>query len=664
MSGIYEDDDNGVSFDSLLGSGKDRRRRDVGSDDSSACIPLRPHAVDGRPVSGNRAGAVGVGGESRTSIPKSEPSSVGVGGEGPSTGGGHDAVHRVPVRGDGVGDGNGGHAVPIRPVIDAHRRSQGVHGGAVRGSDGMGVNTGGGVAGAFRGDSGSGGDGGSPVGAPRAYSGSVGVDGDARRDGVHIGQRRAVRPAVSIRHDANVSDDARRDVSGGVGNVVKAGGSPVHKRRGRGKDRHKRAHRERIGDVVMSSGQSRIVDRVNRNRRNGENDRAFVFTERDQRVFDFLVRWRFASRLQVLRVGGWRGFYGSKSYRLNEYRDLGFATIEPIPLERLTYAQLTSTGVSLSRYAFLGAEPPTAITSGNRSHSLGLSSLASQLLSDDEMVDDVAYDVLGLGADGWKDLRREIRSGDAKVVSEREYRSSWSRIRKNMASPSAVTDVQVRGAMAKLWNEEFVNAKNGDGVFHDTFEYYCCDPEYEGETAWLWTIFGSYVVRDKERNKYGRPAQISIEKRALDDKGKPVLLDGDRFALKDHLPDMVIARHRGGNGRPHSLAIELELTAKSEKDYDQTMAGFMSKNGKLLYEQVIWLVVQGATANLIRHGAERAGAVEGVDYRIVPVASVDERSSYYNGADMRPGELDVFDSGEYRGYSTVKDVMRSIGLGR
>lgn len=632
MSGIYEDDDNGVSFDSLLGGGKDKRRRDVGSDDSSVRVPLRPHAGDGRPVSGNRAGDGSWGGDS------------------PSVGGGRDEGRRVRS-----GDGNGVHAASSHPVVDAHRRSQGVRGGAVRGSDDMGVNTGGGTDRAFRGGSGVDGAGSSH----RVPSTRVADDGSGHHDGVHIGQRHVARPAVSIRHD-----DARHESGGAVVNGGTVDGGGVRKRRGRGKDKQKRAHREHIGDVALSKGQSRIIGRVNRNRRNGDDDKTFVFTERDQRVFDFLVRWRFASRLQVLRVGGWRGFYGSKSYRLNEYRDLGLATIEPIPLERLTYAQLTSTGVSLSRYAFLGAEPPTAITSGNRSHSLGLSSLASQLLSDDEMVDDVAYDVLGLGADGWKGLRREIRSGDAKVVSEREYRSSWSRIRKNMVSSSAITDGRVRGAMAKLWNEEFVNAKNGDGVFHDTFEYYCCDPEYEGETAWLWTIFGSYVVRDVQTNKYGRPAQISIEKRALDDKGKPVLLDGDRFALKDHLPDMVIARHRGGNGRPHSLAIELELTAKSEKDYDQTMAGFMSKNGKLLYEQVIWLVVQGATANLIRHGAERAGAVEGVDYRIVPVSSVDEKSSYYNGADMRPGELDAFDSGEYRGYSTVKDVMRSIGLGR
>lgn len=637
MTDVYDEDDNGISFDGLLGrsgNGEGDVHRGVNGAHGSAS------GSDGNaPVRDGRGAGSGDDGERRVRM-----SPRGSDGGSPRYG----DVHRGVNGADGHTGVNAVGESGSRPV----RRYGGVSsGGTVAGGDVGGErHAGASVASPVlrhpsvrRDDGGVHGDGGS-VGSPSVSAG-------VRHPLVH--------PDVPVRRVVDTVDagDGIRPDDGEDGVRSDDG-----ERRTRGKDRHKRATRSRIGDVDLSKRQSRIVDRVNRNRR-GCDARAFVMTDTDQRVFDYLVRWRFATRLDVLRVGGWRGFYGRKSYRLNEYRDLGFANVDRIPLERLTYAQLTSTGVALSKYDYLGAEPATVITSGTRSHSLGLSSLASQLLAVDEEYDDAKYDLLGLG-DGWGELRRDIRNGDAKVIAEREYRSALSRVRKGMASPSAITDAEVSGAMMKMFRDEL---RDGNGSFRDDlYDWFCCDPQYGGAYAWLWTVFGNWVVRDVEKNKYGRPLLIDVHKeRALDERGKPVLIPGDRFATKDHLPDMIIARHRNlRNGSPNSIAIELELTAKSEEDYDQTMCGFMSNTGKILYQQVVWLVVQGATANLIRRGAAKAGAVEGVDYRIVAVSSSDTKSSFYNGADMRPGVIDAYDSGEARGYSRISEIMDSSESGR
>lgn len=647
---VYDEDDNGISFDGLLGrsgNGEGDGHRDVNGAHGSAS------GSDGNaPVRDGRGAGSGDDGERRVRMsPRGSD-------------GGSRPYGDVGTHGHGVDEHTGVNAVGeggSRPV----RRYGGVSsGGAVAG--------GGGDAGVRPNDVGGERHVGAPVASPVVRHPSVRRDlGSANGDGGRVGspsvsagvRHPLVHPDVPVRRVVDTVDDTVDTVDANDGNAhhredgVRSDDGERHTR---GKDRHKRATRSRIGDVDLSKQQARIVDRVNRNRRGDA--KAFVMTDTDQRVFDYLVRWRFATRLDVLRVGGWRGFYGRKSYRLNEYRDLGFVNVDRIPLERLTYAQLTSTGVALSKYDYLGAEPATVITSGTRSHSLGLSSLASQLLAVDEEYDDAKYDLLGLG-DGWGELRRDIRNGDAKVIAEREYRSALSRVRKGMASPSAITDAKVSGAMMKMFRDEL---RDGNGSFcHDLYDWFCCDPQYGGAYAWLWTVFGNWVVRDVEKNKYGRPLLIDVHKeRALDDRGKPVLIPGDRFATKDHLPDMIIARHRNRNGSPNSIAIELELTAKSEEDYDQTMCGFMSNTGKILYRQVIWLVVQGATANLIRRGATKAGAVEGVDYRIVAVSSSDTRSSFYNGADMRPGVIDVYDSGEARGYSRISEIMDSSESGR
>ena len=401
------------------------------------------------------------------------------------------------------------------------------------------------------------------------------------------------------------------------------------------------------------------MDRANREYADGT---AFVPTERDRRIWDYLALFRFATRRDAVRVGGWSGEYALQAPRLRRYGDLGLIEARRIPLSTLDYVQLTHDGMAMSSYAFLSDPAPTEATRGDRSHSLGLSSLSSQLLAPDPEYSEPGHDLLGLGDDGWSALRTEIADGDAKVIGETIYRSAWSRMRSagNAAgrSPTALTDPGIAGAMASIfrrWKEGHVD--------DDTMEWVCCDPEYQGEYAWLWMIYGGDSVRGGERDGRGRPRHVPRTERAVDEKGKIIGQPGDSFVTKDHPPDMVIARHRDRRtGRPRSIAVELELTGKSTDDYRATMSAYMSDNGRILYDRVVWLVIQGAVANMIRSGAKWAGAVEGRDYAIVPVTNEEGRTrdAFYDGMDMRPGVLGTHADGGAYGYAIARAAVDGL----
>lgn len=428
----------------------------------------------------------------------------------------------------------------------------------------------------------------------------------------------------------------------------------------RGPDRTKRVRRDHIGAVTLSDPQERIIDRVNREYSEGK---AFVPTDTDRRIWDYLALFRFATRSDVVRVGGWHGGYARQAPRIVRYGDLGLIIAERVPLSTLDYIQLTHDGMIMSSYDFLPDPSPTEATRGDRSHSLGLSSLASQLLTPSREYDRAGHDLLGIGDREWADLRAEIRRGDAKVIGETIYRSAWSRMRSDShargRSQSAVTDPRVATLMGRIFREW----KSKGGAKGDTLEWVCADPESRGEFAWLWMIYGGEAVRGGERDTHGRPRHIPPSERATDERGKIIAQPGDDIITRDHPPDMVIARHRTpGGGRPRSLAIELELTGKSVADYKATMSSYMSGNGKILYSKVIWLVVQASVANMIRTGATWAGAVEGQDYIIAPVSNEENRSKdeFYDGLDMRPGSFKRTASGNAYGYAIISDLMNEM----
>ena len=496
------------------------------------------------------------------------------------------------------------------------------------------------------------GGGADPVNMPHAGTGGVLKHSSASKP---ASSRRMHRPG-----DVYAEDETPESMTGPEAARARHGRVTPRRYRMRGPDRTKRVRRDHIGAVALSDPQERIIDRVNREYAKGK---AFVPTDTDRRIWDYLALFRFATRSDVVRVGGWHGGYARQAPRIVRYGDLGLIIAERVPLSTLDYIQLTHEGMVMSSYAFLPDPSPTEATRGDRSHSLGLSSLASQLLTPSREYDQPGHDLLGVGDGEWAAIRREIRQGEAKVVGETIYRSAWSRMRSDShargRSQSAVTDPRV----ATLMNRIFREWKGKGGAQGDTLEWVCADPESQGEFAWLWMIYGGEAVRGGERDAQGRPRHIPPSERATDERGKIIAQPGDDIITRDHPPDMVIARHRQpGTGRPRSLAIELELTGKSVADYKATMSSYMSGNGKILYDKVIWLVVQASVANLIRTGAKWAGAVEGRDYIIAPVSNEENRSKdeFYDGLDMRPGSFKLTSSGNAYGYAIISSLMNEM----
>lgn len=461
------------------------------------------------------------------------------------------------------------------------------------------------------------------------------------------------------RRFSSKADDESRYAHDAEGNRLNGPGTGR-----RAGDRSKRNSRASV-NAMISDSQAKEIDRMNmRARKRDARAKAFQMTRRDQQVFDYLVRWRFATIRDVSRIAGWSESYMKTNRRFNAYIDLGLVYSERVPLESYRYVQATPLGARLSRYAFLGTDNDKDVLRSHRGHAFGLSSLASHLMNARKDADDEERDLLGVGEDEWKRIRHEILDGESQVIAEREYRSAWSRIRSTAAgrSPSALTERRYRHAMEEIFRRAHQDPNDlHSPMARDTMELFSTNPEYQGENAWLWVIYGNEMI---QRDGNGGLRRLSVDggQVMFDDKGRPVVNPqrGDLFSTQDHCPDLVIARPRDKEtGRPNSIAVELELTPKDMDDYIQTMCGYTSANGRLLYKTVVWQVVNAALGNVIRKASVKAGAVEGRDFIIAPVYSADMKSSYNRGADMQPGRWR--DPDRPHGYTVAKSAAEEAG---
>lgn len=494
---------------------------------------------------------------------------------------------------------------------------------------------------------------------------------DARRvNESNAGNGMQGRPVLRPFGDAGVSDVRRKDDSARRVEPVERAADEESVRSGdddsgvivrsvgqRGPDRFPREHRVARG-LFLTPEQVDLIDRLNMRRLNRDiRAKSFTLTREDRFILDYLVRARFATLTDVGRVGGWSDSYMKTRRRLHALEDVGLIKVDRVPFENYVYIMATQDGLRLSGYGYLGIDNDMDVLRAYRGHAFGLSSLASHLMNRRKDADEVERDLLGVGEDEYTAIRKEILSGKSHVVMEREYRSAWKRVRETAGrSPSALTEANYRHGMETLYMEAHEDKGNvRSRLTGQTFEYYCTNPDYRGDMAWLWIVYGNDIVYRDNRGGYRvKP----VDNAAIDDKGRPVLVkaNGDLFSTQDHCPDLIVCRPRDlSSGRPGSIAVELELSAKTKDEYMRIMFGYMSKCGRLLYRMVVWQVVNAAIANIIRSGAGKAGAVEGRDYVIAPVHSGDVKQSFNYGADMVPGAWK--DGDEAKGYTIAKALM-------
>lgn len=400
------------------------------------------------------------------------------------------------------------------------------------------------------------------------------------------------------------------------------------------------------------------------------------FSPQIPKILDFLTRWRIGTTVQLARVAGWRDPNKNRLVKkLRAYDEVGFLR------ETNLYAgpkiwTATEHGAERGFHSWLGGVKASEINPMSQSHSFGLSSIASWLLCPW----DTTPNILGLSPDEWNQVRGEIRDGTAYVIAEREYRSSYSSIRTTRTGllPPEYRHGFIGGPgghetpVPGAWREWARRFKNGDSTLADSPELLACDPEFMGANMWMWIIWGNgvwnpkvletraagdgidvddpeWAGRDGEtrlRAGYRRYGYVPIEERVDYATNKPRLNKelGDKFSLWDHLPDLIIARRRTDDeyADPQSIAIELELTAKTSDAYARTMASYGSTLGQTLYRKVIWLVPSKTIADRIREGASQVGMILGEDYDIVPFVTSNKvsvvKSSFYTGVDILPGK--------------------------
>ena len=427
--------------------------------------------------------------------------------------------------------------------------------------------------------------------------------------------------------------------------------------------------------VQIGTVKRELLDYRPRTRRTHKKQSRLPFSPQIPKILDFLTRFRLGTTSQLARIAGWTDSNEQRLVKkLRVYDEVGFLR------ETNLYAgpkiwTARERGAELGFHPWLGGVKESEINPMSQSHSFGLSSIASWLLCP---WDDTP-NILGLAPVEWRQVRCEIREGTAYVLAEKEYRSSYSSLRTLgrglipaeyrhgfIGDPGGLVN-PVHGA----WREWARRFKNGDAGLGDSPELLACDPEFMGSNLWMWVVWGNSVWNPKVletraagevdvdapewsgrdggaslRSEFRRYGYVPIEERLDIATNKPVLNKalGDRFALWDHLPDLIIARRRTNDGYadPQSIAIELELSAKTPEAYARTMASYGSPLGQTLYRKVIWLVSSKTIADRIRAGASQVGMILGEDYDIVPFVTSNKvaviKSSFYSGSDILPGK--------------------------
>lgn len=419
-----------------------------------------------------------------------------------------------------------------------------------------------------------------------------------------------------------------------------------------------------------------------------QKNKRIPWNKRDMNVIDYITRWQFGTTSMLAQAGG---FHDSNMNRLHDrfknYEDLGLIRSNEVFAGPVLW-YILNTGANLSTRPWLNGTTAYKINPSTMSHYLGLSSIAAQLysLSPKNMTADILHldDYDGMGA--WLELATEFETGESWLISEKEYRSAWSRLR---ISRKGLIDEEYRKAQSRElleWYgpnggatlEEELALGNEDYLLNSP-ELVACYPDDEGEHMYKWVVWGNSIWNTNINNGQGGLFDIdtgqaddgTVYYRDRDEYNRPILNyeDGDKFMTEDHCPDIVIARKRDRDGSARSIAIELELTAKPVEHYMKILSGYLSDAGQDLYRNVIWLVGRKSTRNAILRAMRNLNSEELEEIiRIIPFWTAERRNSFWSGADIIRGRwLDEKNSNRIvrdDGNENLNEIIDLRGRGR
>lgn len=172
---------------------------------------------------------------------------------------------------------------------------------------------------------------------------------------------------------------------------------------------------------------------------------------------------------------------------------------------------------------------------------------------------------LGLG-----NLGVEVEVGEGDVLFGEE-----------LGTTRVITEREVRGSQERMKKEQ----------------------ELRESDEWVGDFVPSdFLVVDEEVDPAGLSPEI-----VPGNEGLFVLEGSSDIGAKEHVPDMVIPRPRDAQGFPRSLAVELELTPKSQKEWTRILLTYMEQQ---IFEKVVYFTHKPAIVKNLRVVARGIGMSE------------------------------------------------------
>ncbi len=298
-------------------------------------------------------------------------------------------------------------------------------------------------------------------------------------------------------------------------------------------------------------------------------------TEKDYRVLQFIAIFKFASERQVgklLSVGEHAAYK-----RLNNLRKHGLTKgFKTLGVKGSVWV-LTETGMDLSGFE-LPRGTESALTLSMVSHQFTVNHVAAHLWAGGANVlreKNFPQRNLPDGAGGFEFGER--------LISELQIQSAFGKVRGNTKADAYVP--QIKKQMANL----FDNWQRAGGPSYGP------SPELISGNEHMWTLFPPISNR-----------------------------------LNYHVPDLVVARPRSEDGKPQSIAVEVELRTKADdSSYERTLDAYRADNR--IYRKVVWICRLKGTAEKLTRIAKRNGLADQGRISIVPIYMED--GSRFTGKD-------------------------------
>lgn len=290
-------------------------------------------------------------------------------------------------------------------------------------------------------------------------------------------------------------------------------------------------------------------------------------TERDRKVVEFIALFKFASQRHIAKLLQIKEMSAYKV--LNRLNNFGLVRgFKVIGIDGFVWS-LTDTGMLLSGYD---------LPRGSKAE-LNLSMIAHQFTVIHVGAHIWSSGVNVLRENRWPVMNRLNSKGEPvygdQVVSELQIQSAFGKVRGTNKAAAYVP--QTKKHMAN----QFASWERAGGTSFGP------SPEFQAGNEYMWTLFPPIA------NK-----------------------------LNYHVPDLVVARPRGADGSPQSIAVEVELRTKSNEDsYVRTLEAYRTDQN--IFKKVVWVCRLKGTAEKINRIAVNNGLIKSGKLTIVPIMEDD-----------------------------------------